>query len=317
MPTLHRIAALTMLVAVAGCATPVTRHPVVVADIGAIASAGDMEASLARPGVAGFQRIAFARWTGGRGGFIDRDDPRSDAIPKGDEEAIIYAYVIDHPTRGRYLIDAGVSRALEERLNPIMRKGVADLSVTVGQSTADWLRGQTPPRAVFLTHLHFDHVGGVIDLDAATPIYVGPGEAQERNPVNGLLGHPVDAILRGRPPLREWRFAADPSGRFDGVLDIFGDGSVWAIRAPGHTAGSTAYLINSVEGPKLVIGDAAHTRLGWEQGLPQPLSGAAATDAAQSVKRLRDFVAEHPSVEVFLGHQSRTGQAEAPWPEAH
>lgn len=317
MRTLHRIAALTILAALAGCATPVTHHNVVAADMGAVASTGDMEASLARPGVVGFQRIAFARWTGGRGGFIDRDDPRADAIPKGDEEAIIYAYVIDHPTHGRYIIDAGVSRALEARLNPVMRKGIADLSVTVGQSTADWLRGQTPPRAVFLTHLHFDHVGGVIDLDEATPIYVGPGEAQERNRVNGLLGHPIDAILRGRPPLREWRFAADPSGRFDGVLDVFGDGSVWAIRAPGHTAGSTAYLVNSVEGPKLVIGDAAHTRLGWEDGLPQPLEGAAASDAAQSVERLRRFASDHPRVEVFLGHQSRTGQAEAPWPEAH
>ena len=179
MRTLHRIAALTILAALAGCATPVTHHAVVAADMGAVASTGDMEASLARPGVVGFQRIAFARWTGGRGGFIDRDDPRADAIPKGDEEAIIYAYVIDHPTHGRYIIDAGVSRALEARLNPVMRKGIADLSVTVGHSTADWLRGQTPPRAVFLTHLHFDHVGGVIDLDEATPIYVGPGEAQE------------------------------------------------------------------------------------------------------------------------------------------
>lgn len=317
MPILHRLAALTILTALAGCATPVTRHPVVVADMGAVASAADMEASLARPGLVAFQRVAFARWTAGRGGFIDRDDPRSDAIPKGDEEAIIYAYVVDHPTRGRYLIDAGVSRTLQERLSPIMRKGVADLSVAIGQSTADWLRGQAPPRAVFLTHLHFDHVGGVIDLDVATPIYVGPGEAQERNRVNGLLGHPVDAILRGRPPLREWRFATDPSGRFDGVLDIFGDGSVWAIRVPGHTAGSTAYLVNAVKGPKLVIGDAAHTWLGWEQGLPQPLGKAAATDAARSVERLRNFAAEYPGVEVFLGHQSRTGQAEAPWPEAH
>lgn len=314
MRTLHRMVALTILAGLAGCATPVTHHPVVAADMGAASSSIDMEASLARPGVVGFQRIAFARWTGGRGGFIDRDDPRSDAIPKGDEQAIIYAYVIDHPTRGRYLIDAGVSRALEPRLNPLMRKGIADLSVTVGQSTADLLRGQTPPRAVFLTHLHFDHVGGVIDLDAATPIYVGPGEAQERNRVNGLLGHPIDAILRGRSPLREWRFAADPSGRFDGVLDIFGDGSVWAIRAPGHTPGSTAYLVNAVEGPKLVIGDAAHTRLGWEAGLPQPLNGDAAIDATNSVERLRRFASDHPQVEVFLGHQSRTGQAEAPWP---
>ena len=132
--------------------------------------------------------------------------------------------------------------------------------------------------------------------------------------MNGLLGHPIDAILRGRPPLREWRFAADPSGRFDGVLDVFGDGSVWAIRVPGHTPGSTAYLVNAVEGSKLVIGDAAHTRLGWEQGLPQPLNDEASLDAAQSVERLRRLVADHPQVEVFLGHQSRTGQAEAPWP---
>jgi len=34
---------------------------------------------------------------------------------------------------------------------------------------------------------------------------------------------------------------ADPSGLFAGVLDVFGDGSFWALWVPGHTPGSTAY----------------------------------------------------------------------------
>lgn len=135
-----------------------------VADIGVPARGSDLEASLARPGVVSFQRLAFARWTGGRGAFIDRKDPRTAAVPKGSEEATIYAYVLDHPRFGRILIDSGVSADLEGRLNRVMRRGVRDLDVRVDRTTAGWLAdeaasGQAAPRAVFVTHLHFDHIG--------------------------------------------------------------------------------------------------------------------------------------------------------------
>lgn len=299
-------------VVVSGCATPTTRHPIMAADIGVAATGSDMEASLARPGVVTFQRVSFARWTAGRGSFIDRSDPRTANVPKGDEEATIYAYVIDHPRFGRILIDSGVSADLEGRLNWVMRRGVRDLGIRIDRTTGEWIAGQVAPGAVFLTHLHFDHIGGLIDLPVTTPVYLGAGEAEEHSRVNLLLGSPADAILSGFGPLREWAFQPDRDGLFGGVIDVFGDGSVWAISVPGHSAGSTAYLVNAIDGPKLVVGDAANTRLGWEAGMPQPLPTTARAAAEQSVDRLRRFAASHPEVEVFLGHQSRTGQTEAP-----
>lgn len=310
MRTLSCLALAALIFAQGACATPATRHPLVASDLGAASSTRRMEASLSRRGVVRFERVRFAQWTGGRGGFIDRDDPRTAAVPQGFETAVIYAYVVDHPTRGRFLIDAGVSRALEGRLNPLMRKGLAEMAVRIDRSLADWLAGEAAPAAVFLTHLHFDHVGGVIDLDPAVPIYLGPGDARESHRMNGLLGHPIDAILRGRAPLREWAFAPDPDGRFAGVLDIFGDGSVWALHSPGHSPGSTAYLVNAVDGPKLVVGDAVSTRLGWDDAMPQPVPDRAGADAERSADRLRRFAADHPAIEVFLGHQSRGGQTD-------
>ena len=290
----------------AACASPATHHALTPADLVAPAAAGALEASLAGPGVITLTRVAFADWTAGRGAFIDRDDPRTAATPKGDETATIYAYILDHPKRGRFLIDSGVSADLESRLNPVMRRGVRDLSVHVERTTAQVFADQPPPVGVFLTHLHFDHIGGLIDLSPATPVYVGEGDARDASRINTLLGSPADAILRGYGPLREWRFQPDPSGAFDGVLDVFGDGSVWALHVPGHSPGSTAYLVNAVDGPKLITGDATSTRLNW-QGLPQPVARAARAQADASSDRLRRFAAAHPAVEVFLGHQTTEG----------
>ena len=301
----------TLCLSVAACATPVTRHPLVPAELGAVSTTGEMERRLSEPGPVVFRREVFARWTAGRGAFLDLGAPASVAAGAGPgaETAIIYAYSLNHPRFGLYLVDAGISDALPSRLNPVMRYGLRQLAPTVEQTTAQWMTRAGAPRGVFITHLHFDHIGGLIDLPSSTTVFIGPGEAEQRHWTNTLLGNPANGILRDLGPVQVWRFQPDPSGAFRGILDVFGDGSVWALWTPGHSPGSTSYLVRTTEGPKLIAGDAVHTRLGWEQALPQAvIPGFDADLSADSAARLKRFAARHPEIEVFLGHQPLAGQ---------
>ncbi len=178
-------------------------------------------------------------------------------------------------------------------------------------STADVLReAKLPLKGVFLTHAHLDHIAGLPEVPLDTPIYLGPGETSERHWTHAFIRGMTDHLLAGRPELQTWKFAdagaqatAD-GGRALAVIDIFGDGSVFAIRTPGHTLGSTAYLVRTPHGPVLLTGDTCHTRWGWEHGV-EP--GSYTRDAARnlaSLLQLKALVARHPQIEVRLGHQA-------------
>ena len=96
----------------------------------------------------------------------------------------------------------------------------------------------------------------------------------------------------------------DPDGAFDGVVDVFGDRSFYALYVPGHSAGSTAYLARTTKGPVLLVGDACHTRFGWENGVEPGDFSADRERSARSLARLKKLVEAHPEIEVRLGHQA-------------
>ena len=156
---------------------------------------------------------------------------------------------------------------------------------------------------MFLTHLHLDHVMGLPDVPKHTPIYAGPGETTPRSMQNLVLRPNIGRLLEGHESLSEWKFTPDAGGRFDGLVDVFGDGSVWAIWVPGHTPGSTAYLVRTAHGPVLLTGDASHTRWGWENDVEPGTYSHDADQSAASFRKLRAFALAHPNVEVRVGHQ--------------
>jgi glyoxylase-like metal-dependent hydrolase (beta-lactamase superfamily II) len=169
-----------------------------------------------------------------------------------------------------------------------------------------------PLKGVFFTHLHLDHVAGAPDLPRSTPIYTGPGEPSDRGFLNMFTQPCIDRALEGLPPISEWSFRADPDGRFAGVVDVFGDGSFWALWTPGHTPGSTAYLARTPRGPVLFTGDTSHTLWGWEHDVEPGGFTADHVRNVLSLARLRRLAREHPTIDVRLGHQRGPEPVKAP-----
>jgi glyoxylase-like metal-dependent hydrolase (beta-lactamase superfamily II) len=91
-------------------------------------------------------------------------------------------------------------------------------------------------------------------------------------------------------------------GPFQRVVDLFGDQSVLAIAAPGHTHGNLSYLINTTEGWVLLTGDASHTRWGFENNVP-PGWSEDSDHARATLQQLRQFSAANPEVRVIPGHE--------------
>jgi glyoxylase-like metal-dependent hydrolase (beta-lactamase superfamily II) len=288
-----------------------TTHAFTAADLGQARSTADLESVVEQPGPVTVETVNAADWEIDRGGLINLDNPKAKAagLTEGMEHIQVYFHALHHPTRGMFLVDTGIERALvNDREHAAIRGFVTRFmnmdAMTIHTDTATWLAAQKEPLAgVFLTHLHIDHVAGLPDVPKGTPIYVGPGENRERSAANAFVQGVFDRQLEGHSALRELPFTADPTGTFDGVLDVFGDATVWALHVPGHTEGSTAFLVRTPKGPVLLTGDASHTSFGWVNGVEPGSFSHDKPKSAESLSRLRAFVAKHPTIDVRLGHQ--------------
>lgn len=301
------------LVALSGCAA--TSHPAAPASLGTSASGSALEAVVDLPGPLTVETIAAGDWEVPRSGLINLDDPKAKAahLADGPEPIKIFVHAIHHPTKGLFLIDTGVERAFASDPDHALVHGVFGslahvdkLKVHVDTASLVAREGE-PVKGVFLTHLHLDHIMGLRDLPASTPVFVGVGDAEEKSMMNALQASIFNAALDGKGALNEVHFAPDPTGEFDGVIDVFGDGSLWAIAVPGHTPGSMAFVARTPNGPVLFTGDACHSAWGWKNGVEPGTFSSDRPKSAVSLQRLEAFAARHPAMQVRLGHQELEG----------
>lgn len=163
-------------------------------------------------------------------------------------------YVIEHP-QGVVLFDAGLPASMCDRDEPYLRALQGqDLDVTMAPETTvtRCLEGLDvdPARVskVVLSHLHFDHAGGLRELPNATVV------VQRREWEAGF-----EPELSQRYGLRKRYFDLGHDVQLlDGEHDLFGDGSIVCLPSYGHTPGHQSLRVKGEQGDHLLIADACY-----------------------------------------------------------
>jgi N-acyl homoserine lactone hydrolase len=307
--TLFAVLSCALILILQGCS--LSSHSLGKPALGKPSSSAEMERLLDQPGPIELETINSADWSVALTGLLNLDSPEAiQAGVKDHEEPIqVYAHLLKHPQRGNFIVDTGVSQKLlddpsKEGVNWLVQKVMHLERLHMRKSTGEILQGMNGKLSgVFFTHLHVDHISGMPDIANEVPLYIGATESTETSFKNMFVRGLTDQLLKGKQPLQEWDFQPDPQNKFEGIIDVFEDGSVFVISVPGHTTGSVAFLIRTTKGPVLLTGDACITRWGWDHTV-EP--GGFTSDHERNLKSLKSMkalVALHPQIEVRLGHQ--------------
>jgi N-acyl homoserine lactone hydrolase len=200
----------------------------------------------------------------------------------------IPAYLIETESE-RILVDSGLHPDAVERRS--YRYGddaaLGPVALELAASVAEQIDMRTLTKVV-LTHLHYDHVGGLALLPRSLPVVVQRREWE--------AAHDRVAAARNFFQEVDYAFAADRIMLVDGDCDLLPDGSIQLLLTPGHTPGHQSVCV----GEQLVIGgDVCHYATGFDdQRFPVFGDDFKAQDA--SAERLR--VLRDAGIPVLPGH---------------
>jgi N-acyl homoserine lactone hydrolase len=162
------------------------------------------------------------------------------------------AYLLETETE-RILIDTGLNpAAIADPAAHYERPDVFAIStLEQDQSVAEQIDVDTLTKVV-LTHLHWDHVGGLHLIPRSVPLVVQRSEWQ--------AGQDTAAIQRNFFLPRDYAGQSREVILIDGDCDLLGDGSVELLLTPGHTPGHQSIRIGNI-----VLGvDVAHFAVGLD-----------------------------------------------------
>jgi N-acyl homoserine lactone hydrolase len=163
-------------------------------------------------------------------------------------------YVVEHPD-GVALFDCGLPSAMgdpQDRFRQALQS--QDLDVTFGPEetvTSHLERLDIDPAAiryVVLSHLHFDHVGGLHQIPNATVV------VQRQEWAAGF----EDEVAQRYFLRKRFYDLGHRIQQIDGEHDLFGDGSVTCIPSPGHTPGHQSLRVRNGQGDHILVGDACY-----------------------------------------------------------
>ncbi len=164
------------------------------------------------------------------------------------------ATLVKHP-QGDLLIDTGFGRNINEQFHTMPLMFRAMTFYKVWQPAADQLKaagyGQKSLHAVLLAHAHWDDISGLPDFPGM-PVWVTPQESKFISKGgSGQFGKLFTGIR-----YEEYGFEGGPYLGFPGSHDVYGDGAIVVVPAPGHTPGGVIIFLTLHGGTRYaLVGD--------------------------------------------------------------
>ena len=194
---------------------------------------------------------------------------------------VVPCFVIRHP-KGTLVWDTGLGDKLAEQAGGVDDDGdhLRVKSTLVSQLGAIGLALGDVTYVAF-SHFHFDHTGNANLFTGSTWIVNKAEVAWATGP-----GSPTGVVPATISSLKSVK-----TQPIDGDLDVFGDGSVRILRAPGHTPGHQVLMLKlRGAGTVILSGDLYHTRDNRKFGRV-PSFNVSRADTLASESRIEKIVA--------------------------
>jgi len=231
--------------------------------------------------------------------------------------------LIEHP-KGNLLFDTGLGRTIDQAFanNSWWQRELfayENVNPALDQMLEQGLN-EDHVSAIILSHLHWDHTGGLPDFPN-TPVWVQPqglDQAQHRAHRPAFLPELLEGAQWSELVLSPQEYLG-----FKQSLDIYQDGRLILVDLSGHSEGQVGLFVNLDSGRQLFfIGDSSWVIEGITENKPRPsiVDWVAPVDWSRQmndgvIEKIHQLSIKHPNLLIVPAHDDVVAQQIAQFPQ--